>query len=186
MFHNQPPPPGFYPPQNLPLPGDNKKSSQKLFRPWEDQEDLQDSIPADLSNLKICWILQKFIKVSYFSEIWDGCQQICSGHPECEARKIRGSTYKSIAKSRDFAMYRVARENLHTSYLTENFEAIWGHNGLKSLTLVYSHSNIILQWYFWLEAVLRSWGHRLEHVWLEGPRAASSQKYHCNMMFEWE
>ena len=32
--------------------------------------------------------------------------------------------------------------------LTLNFEAIWGQYGLKCLTLVYSHSNIILEWIF--------------------------------------
>ena len=33
--------------------------------------------------------------------------------------------------------------------LTINFVAIWGQWALKCLILVYSHSNIILEWIFW-------------------------------------
>ena len=48
-------------------------------------------------------------------------------------------------------IYRVGRENLHTSYLTENFEVIWGHNGLKSLnislfSLKYHIAMVFLTW----------------------------------------
>ena len=78
------------------------------------------------------------------------------------------------------------RENFYTWYLTENFEAIWGCNGFKSLTLVYSHSNIILQWYFLLEAALRPSSQTCLSLWPQDLRTASSQKYHCNMIFESE